>query len=269
MPACSECGKTQSRLNTGSLCRECFSRTNNNGSQLDGDDYIAGINISKPLNELSVGDLVAIIREVITPLDKRIETTESEIKDIRENIESNESERNSLKNVIINQPKAIDGFHRDKRANNLIISGVLNQDGEILDDKLTLILNKIGVACSDEIVQTYRLGKKDASNNAEDYRQIMVKFKSTSITSDVIRHAKNIKGWKEDKSNTLGNREIFINIDESPLVRKENHRLRMERNRLRSLDENRNKKIVIHKGKLKIDEAIHDEFNIDKPIIVK
>ena len=49
-------------------------------SQLDGDDYIGGINISKSLNELSVGDLVAIIREVITPLGKRIETVE--IKDI-------------------------------------------------------------------------------------------------------------------------------------------------------------------------------------------
>ena len=61
MPACSECGKTKSRLNTGNLCRECFSRAGNNGSQLDGDDYITGINISKPLNELSVGDLVAIM----------------------------------------------------------------------------------------------------------------------------------------------------------------------------------------------------------------
>ena len=40
----------------------------------------------------------------------------------------------------------------------------------------------------------------------------------------------------------------------------------MERNRLRSLDENRNKKI--HKGKLKIDEAMHDEFNIDKQLLL-
>ena len=173
MPACLECGKSKSRLNVGNLCRDCFSRANDNGNQLDGDDYIAGINISKPLSELSVGDLVALIREVINPLGQRIETIESEIKDIRENIESNESETKSLKNVIISQQKAkaIDGFHRDKRANNLIISGVLYQNGETLNDKLILILNKIGVACSDEIVKTYRLGKSDESNNAEDYRQ--------------------------------------------------------------------------------------------------
>ena len=43
----------------------------------------------------------------------------------------------------------------------------------------------------------------------------------------------------------------------------------MERNRLRSLDENRNKEIVIHKGKIKIDEAIHDEFNIDNQLLLK
>ena len=65
-------------------------------------------------------------------------------------------------------------------------------------------------------------------------------------------------------SNTLGNRDILINKDESSLVRKENHRLRMERNRLCSLDENRNKKIVI----LKIDEAIHDEFNLDNKLLL-
>ena len=98
--------------------------------------------------------------------------------------------------------------------------------------------------------------------------KIMVQFKSTKAKFDVLSHAKDIKGWNEDKSVILGNREIFINQDESPLTRKENHRLRMERNRLRKLDENRDKKIVIYKGKLKVDEVIQDEFNIDNQLLL-
>ena len=52
-------------------------------------DYIAGIRITKTLGELSVGDLVAIMQEVITPLGKRIDTIEKERKDTAEDIESN------------------------------------------------------------------------------------------------------------------------------------------------------------------------------------
>ena len=37
------------------------------------------------------------------------------------------------------------------------------------------------------------------------------------------------------------------------MTRTENIRLRKERNRLRSLDENKNNKIIIYKGKLTVD----------------
>ena len=61
-------------------------------------------------------------------------------------------------------------------------------------------------------------------------------------------------------------RNIYINPDESPMTRKENARLRKERDRLRNLDENAGKKIVIHKGKLKVDNIVHDELNIENQL---
>ena len=55
----------------------------------------------------------------------------------------------------------IDGFHRDKRANNLIISGILYHDREVLMDKIALILDKMGIKNTNKIAAVYRLGKKN------------------------------------------------------------------------------------------------------------
>ena len=58
----------------------------------------------------------------------------------------------------------------------------------------------------------------------------MVKLNSMNDKFDVLHNAKKIKEWKERKCNSLGNKEIFINQDESPMTRKENYRLWIERN---------------------------------------
>ena len=89
---------------------------------------------------------------------------------------------------------------------------------------------------------------------------------------DVLKKSKLLKDWEagdeaDAKSPSMGNRNIFINQDESPLTRKENYRLRKERDRLRTLEENKNKKVVIYKGKLKVDDDILDEFKIENQIL--
>ena len=50
------------------------------------------------------------------------------------------------------------------------------------------------------------------------------------------------------------------------MTRKENARLRKEGERLHSLDENAEKQIVIHKGKLEVDNIVPDEFNIENQL---
>ena len=54
-----------------------------------------------------------------------------------------------------------------------------------------------------------------------------------------------------------------LNQDESPLTRKENYRLRTERNIFRNLEENKEKKIIIYRGKLTVVGNVYDEFNIE------
>ena len=90
------------------------------------------VDFKKSLSELLVGDLINIINSAISPISKRINKIEDNLKDIRADVENNEAEIELLKNAIKEQQKAIDGFHKTNRENNLLISGVSYQDGEIL-----------------------------------------------------------------------------------------------------------------------------------------
>ena len=116
-----------------------------------------------------------------------------------------------------------------------------------------------------KIEDIYRLGSKP-DDTENDYRQIMIKFKTNKDKYEILRCSKLLKNWRDDKDTSLGTRNIYINPDESPMTRKENARLRKERDRLRNLDENAGKKIVIHKGKLKVDNIVHDELNIENQL---
>ena len=274
MPSCSQCNKTQSRLNVGDLCKTCNNANTTN--QLNEDtNLLTEIDLKKPLSELLVEDLINIINSAMTPISKRINKIEDNLKDLRVDIENNETEIELLKRVIKEQQKAIDGFHKTNRENNLLISGVSYQDGEILIDKVKLILKQLGLENSDvidDINDVYRIGKKvaidDGADN-DDKRKIMLKFKSKGTKFKILHCTKLLKGWKENKERVLGGGNIFINHDESPMTRKENYRLRNERNRLRQLSENKDKQVIIYQGKLKIDNKVYDEFNIENQLLGK
>ena len=134
-------------------------------------------------------------------------------------------------------------------------------------------------AAGDGIVSIRRLGKKpdNVQEASEDYRQILVEFKTVDMKRDVLKNSSKLKNWgsgneenenddENAKNTSLGSRALYINQDESPLSRKENYRLRRERNRLRIQEENKGKKIVISKGKLLVDDVIHDQFCIENQI---
>ena len=114
----------------------------------------------------------------------------------------------------------------------------------------------------------YRIGKMELDNTDEDYRHILIELQNVETKYNILKESKRLKNWEEidGKDVSLGTKNIFINLDETPLTRKENTRLRKERNRLRSLEENKEKKIFISKGKLKIDNIIHDEFKIENSL---
>ena len=267
MPECVKCNK-KAKLNPGDLCKSCYAALNN---PKDDDELIAGISARKSLSELNVGDLVNIMQHLIKPVNDQIDQIRNNVKTMQDGIENNDNEIKLLKDVIVEQQKAIDGFYKEKRENNLIISGVLCQDDEVIRDKVQLIFDKLECTSGtmDDVESVYRIGRKVTFNDdgREDARRIMLKFNSKKAKYEVLRKTKLLKNWTQHKDRTLGNNDIFINHDESPMTRKENLRLRKERNRLRNLDENKNKKVVIYKGKLTVDGNPLDEFNIENQLI--
>ena len=82
MLTCSKCNKTQSRLNTGDLCKTC-SKANTITNTLNEDvNLMTQINLKKPLSELLVGHLINMINSAISPISKRINKIEDNLKDI-------------------------------------------------------------------------------------------------------------------------------------------------------------------------------------------
>ena len=86
----------------------------------------------------------------------------------------------------------------------------------------------------------YRIGRVP-ENNDEDYRQILIEFSDVDAKHKVLKNNTKLKDW-DDKDESIGTKDVYINMDETPLTRKENARLRKERNRLRELDGNQRKR---------------------------
>ena len=116
----------------------------------------------------------------------------------------NKTEIKQLKNVIIEQQKAIESFHRDKRDKNLILSDVKYQDREILDNKISSIFEKMGLnyVIQQKIEDIYSIGSKVTGkpcNTENEYRQIMIKFKTNKEKYESLRCSKLLKDWRDDK----------------------------------------------------------------------
>ena len=148
------------------------------------------------------------------------------------------------------------------------MSGVICDENENLKEKVLKVFGKTEAHTTNgDIIKAYRIGKFDHNADEVDYCQILVEFKTVDMKRNVLRNSKKLKDWKDGKNSSLGVKNIYINFDETPLTRNENARLHKERNRLRDLEENANKRIFISKGKLKIDDVIHDEFNIENQLL--
>ena len=211
------------------------------------DEVAIGIDNKKPLGELLVEDLIVIINSIIAPISKKIDRINDKLKTLRTDIDNNTTEIETLKYAIIQQQKAIDGIHKTNREKNLIITGVAYQNEEKLLDKVTSVVKKMGLQNSNviaDIASVYRMGKREEnSEEANDKRKIMLQFKSKDTKFKLLKSTEELKDWNEEKDDFLGLSNIYINLDESPMTRNENLRLRTERNRLRELQENKDKKL--------------------------
>ena len=232
MPACIRCKKVQASLNVGNLCKLCF----HNDSKAKGNSQTKDIDLDKCVADLTVKELLSIIRAEIEPLGIRLrhleETLEKDIAEIQSDIqvlkgdlirvESLETEVNDLKQSTSTQQKTIrhqqtflEYLANKDRSRNLIITGLPETDED--EQNINSIFQNV-VPNIQPIDYNYRrLGNTDTARLP---RPILVELINNSANKRkiIFENSKILKA-----NETLKN--IFIKKDTHPIFRKEHSRL--------------------------------------------
>ena len=283
MPSCVVCGKTQSRLNDGQRCKECFSNNgkypNNNDASTDSLSALSPNWINEPFTNLKGGHLFQIIEQAVKPLDvklneciskltslegrlltveTRIQKAEDDIKEYTNDFVAKSSGIELLKKISLSQQKLCENIQRNNLAKNIIISGIPVDDMThndvaltTADEKIVAILQSIGVSLEQQEYEFYSFPPGVGRNTHSAKLAVDLPTKKS-----IMSKAKCLK-------ETVFNK-IYLSNDEPKLTRNENYRLRKKAKDLRiSYPE---AIVRISKGILTQDGTEVDKFDLTNQI---
>ena len=143
MPICSNanCGIRQAILNPGDLCKTCY--------QAGGDhDPLKDLDLTKPLKNVNLGELVDIFRSLMNPIEQKLEkisnrtsSQDAKITLLEANIKEKDNTIAAMTDIIINMQSSLNRIDSNTRSTNIIISGLQEDDivnsevGELKGDK--------------------------------------------------------------------------------------------------------------------------------------
>lgn len=189
-------------------------------------------------------------------IDNSLNSSREEIKALKELISKQKDEINNLKTVILRQQNQLEIQERAKRECFAIIHSI-PEDNKPINDHLTAVFNasNCSILTLDRSVTPFRLGKAEPNKT----RPVKIKLNSSKEKNALLRAYSKLK--KEQK---IG--KIFITPDLSPIAQKESERMRKRLIELRNHPSNKDKKIYISKGKLYVEDTVHDEFDIKNQV---
>ena len=240
MPQCTNCPRKQSILNPGDLCRECYGNSAHNNVALSLD-----IDMAKRVNDMTLGDIVNVIRQIITPLSEKLDKMEryittnleaqnSKIELLKASVKEKEQTIETMSQIIINMQSSLNRIDSDKRITNIIVAGlsenpVIDNDNELNNDagKVKRLLNIMGMdAATLELVPTFELSRIGQENDAMT-RLLKVNVKSKNTRDKILEKAKVLK----DKNEPW--KKVYLKKDVHFVYAKENQRLNNRRKELR------------------------------------
>ena len=255
MPSCSNanCDVKQAILNPGDLCKNCFAIQEAN-------DPLKNLDLSKPLKNVNLGELVDIFKALMNPIEhkleqltKRTSSQDAKITLLEANIKEKDTTIATMTDIIINMQSSLNRIDANTRNNNIIVSGLQEDDivdndvGELRSDKekVTRLFEVIEVgtdvlASADEFEYT-RIGQ--SRDNATRLMKVNVRSK---ITRDkILEKAPSLKGknevWKK----------IYVKKDVHPVYSKETSRIYRKMKALK--EQNPDKEVKIQDGKPLVD----------------
>ena len=303
-----KCGNKLSRGNIGGACKSCYYNRNKSDGEIANDDDSPeiinesllmssqtvgdypvindedyenaisknlGIDLNKSLSDLSVRDLIFIIREQYNPLrnafvgiQDKLNTWEvkmtritDENADNAKKLKSSIGEVECLKKVILEQQKYLETVKRKENAKNIIISGIpngkldINENTSVTDgkEKIDAIFEYIG--CTDQLGDDYHTINIPPAPGKNSY-SIKLCLKDDKTVKHILDNAKSLKDFKAAA--------IYINYDEPYYTRRENNRLRKKKYTLTNL--HKDDVIQIQKGKLYHNNLVIDKFDLANQI---
>ena len=178
-------------------------------------------------------------------------------------INKQKNEIDFLKQSVISQAVQIEKLENTNRRKYAIINGLPEVDDNegrsvSLSETINKLIDDIGLADTvklDPKFQIFRIGKKETSKS----RPVKIKLQSESMKHNLVTLSREHFKNNENK--------VYINYDQGPLTRKENFRLRISCNKLRNDPLNKNKRILLQKGKITVNGVIVDSFNLENAIL--
>lgn len=172
------------------------------------DDFIKGKSNDDDAADEHVGGTGGMLRLILKEI-KAIRREKEETQMLRK-------ELNSLKEVVVQQQKALEGLDARNRERNLIIMGLAEAKGaETDEERCSLILSRIGCEAI-QFESTARLGKPSDDRK----RPVLVKVETREKRDEILKNAKKLKAAGDDF------KLIYIKKDVHPAVRKEWQRLK-------------------------------------------
>ena len=263
MPQCVRCTKKQPRLNVGDLCKECFEKDQ---PAAEATEPIEEAELAKSVNEMTLGDIVNVIKRIVEPITSKLDKLETlitnvtnkhkaEMELLKADVKEKEKTIETLTDVIVNMQASLNRIDSDKRITNIMVSGLaegpIDDNGNILNndkEKIVRLLDvmEIDQSVQRENIQVFRIGQPNPSAT----RLLKVNVQSKEYRDTILEKAKHLKNKREPWC------KVYVKKDVHIVYAKENQRLNSRRRELK--EKNPEADIRIVEGKLMVDQRVVD-----------
>ena len=259
MPSCAACPNKQAILNPGGLCRGCFALEEAN-------DPLKDMDLSKPLKNANLGELVDIFKAMMKPVELKLEqikqstaAQDAKITLLEANLKEKDTTIATMSEIIINMQSSLNRIDSSTRNTNIIVSGlqeqdiVNEQDGQLTEEKekikrlLEVMEVEADVLANVDAFECSRIGQ--IKENATRLVKVNV---GSKVTRDLIlQKAPSLK-----HKNELWGR-VYVKKDVHPVYSKETSRIYRKMKSLK--EKNPTKEVKIVDGKLTVDGRTVDK----------
>ena len=249
----------QAILNPGNLCKSCFTAQEQN-------DPLKDIDLTKPLKNINLGELVDIFKGLMKPMEQKLEqmsnrtfSQDAKITLLEANLKEKDTTIATMTEIIVNMQSSLNRIDSSTRNTNIIVSGLQegqimsDDDGELKDeeDKVKRLFEVMEVN-ADILARVDTFECSRIGQVREDATRLLKVNVGSKVTRDLIlQKAPSLKG----KNEFWG--RIYVKKDVHLVYSKETSRIYRKMKALK--EENPDKEVIILDGKLMVEGKTVDK----------